>query len=147
MRLPPVLSTPNETKPFPSPSKCSGISRFYNDRHKHVWCLGFFSWRPQSAIFSTITQPRRARISCQNWFSSPNSEPEKPNPTIKNGPLGAFIRFRDDTQNTPLAVNGDVSMPFQSTLYRRMVHLGERSLAVPSLHPVLLGGSSPNGRF
>ncbi|GBL80940.1 hypothetical protein AVEN_26344-1 [Araneus ventricosus] len=41
MRLPPVLSVPNEMKPFPSPPKCSGISRFHNDRHRHVWCLGF----------------------------------------------------------------------------------------------------------
>ncbi|GBN61931.1 hypothetical protein AVEN_204351-1 [Araneus ventricosus] len=23
----------------------SGISRFHNNRHRHVWCLGFFSWR------------------------------------------------------------------------------------------------------
>ncbi|GBM16949.1 hypothetical protein AVEN_267336-1 [Araneus ventricosus] len=45
MRLPPVLNTPNERKPFPSPPKCSGISRFYDNRHRYVWCLGFFSWR------------------------------------------------------------------------------------------------------
>ncbi|GBO18943.1 hypothetical protein AVEN_46421-1 [Araneus ventricosus] len=45
MRLPPVLPAPNEIKPFPSPPKCSGISRFRNDSHLHVWCLGFFLWR------------------------------------------------------------------------------------------------------
>ncbi|GBN86737.1 hypothetical protein AVEN_45314-1 [Araneus ventricosus] len=44
-RLPPVLSTPNEMKPFPSPPpKCSETSRFHSDSHRHVWCLGCFSW-------------------------------------------------------------------------------------------------------
>ncbi|GBL78097.1 hypothetical protein AVEN_267604-1 [Araneus ventricosus] len=33
MRFP---SVPNEIKPFPSPPKCSGISRFHND-HSRVW--------------------------------------------------------------------------------------------------------------
>ncbi|GBO08020.1 hypothetical protein AVEN_11340-1 [Araneus ventricosus] len=45
MRFPPAPSTPNEIKPFPSLPKCSGISRSHNDRHRHVWCLGFLSWR------------------------------------------------------------------------------------------------------
>ncbi|GBO28414.1 hypothetical protein AVEN_242355-1 [Araneus ventricosus] len=40
-----VLTEPNEIKPFPSLPKCSGISRFHNDRHRHVWCRGFLSWR------------------------------------------------------------------------------------------------------
>ncbi|GBN66450.1 hypothetical protein AVEN_272201-1 [Araneus ventricosus] len=36
MRRPSVLPTPNEMKPFSSPPKCSGISRFHNDRHRDV---------------------------------------------------------------------------------------------------------------
>ncbi|GBN61347.1 hypothetical protein AVEN_125609-1, partial [Araneus ventricosus] len=44
MSLPPVPSAPNETKPFPSPPKGSGISRFHNGRHRNVWCLGVSSW-------------------------------------------------------------------------------------------------------
>ncbi|GBM98067.1 hypothetical protein AVEN_121493-1 [Araneus ventricosus] len=38
-RLLSILSARNEIMPFPSPPKCSGISRFHNDRHRHVWCL------------------------------------------------------------------------------------------------------------
>ncbi|GBM55575.1 hypothetical protein AVEN_74533-1 [Araneus ventricosus] len=34
--LPSVLSAPNEIKPFSSPPKCSGISRFHNDLHRQV---------------------------------------------------------------------------------------------------------------
>ncbi|GBN62202.1 hypothetical protein AVEN_137849-1 [Araneus ventricosus] len=41
MRIPSVLSAPNEIKPFPSPPKCSGISRSHDARHRYVWCLGF----------------------------------------------------------------------------------------------------------
>ncbi|GBN60161.1 hypothetical protein AVEN_250039-1, partial [Araneus ventricosus] len=43
MRLPAVLSAPNEIKPFPSPPKCSGISRFHNDRHRDFQTRNFRS--------------------------------------------------------------------------------------------------------
>ncbi|GBN99670.1 hypothetical protein AVEN_127132-1 [Araneus ventricosus] len=50
MRLSP--SAPNEIQPFPSPPKCSGIARFHNDRHRHIWCQRFFSWRWDSTRVS-----------------------------------------------------------------------------------------------
>ncbi|GBL82500.1 hypothetical protein AVEN_252618-1 [Araneus ventricosus] len=28
--------------------KCSGISRFHNDRHRYIWCLEFFSWQSRT---------------------------------------------------------------------------------------------------
>ncbi|GBM78442.1 hypothetical protein AVEN_96777-1 [Araneus ventricosus] len=41
MKLPPVLSLSNKIKQFPSPPKCSEISRFHYDRQRHVWCWVF----------------------------------------------------------------------------------------------------------
>ncbi|GBN21699.1 hypothetical protein AVEN_201574-1 [Araneus ventricosus] len=64
MRFLPVLPTPTEIKPFPSPPKCYGISRFHNNRHRHVWCLGFSSCgRAVPQLFFGVIESRILRSS------------------------------------------------------------------------------------
>ncbi|GBN18842.1 hypothetical protein AVEN_73221-1 [Araneus ventricosus] len=76
MRPPPALSAPNQTKPFPSPPKCSGISRFHNDRRRHVWCLGIFSCGRSvpslsPLVWGTTTTWMRSRRISERVLASP----------------------------------------------------------------------------